>query len=155
HEGWDLTPCSAARGDHQPENDREAESDLRDGDAPERSRERERYQPEACESLLLITDHRHRTFSSTRSAAAWTASAEMVVRHRKSPGAQTRWSHGRQGNAPASTDTVGIVAGRHGADRSGSVGPYSPTTGTSDVDAMCSGPLSPPMYNAARSTRAR
>ena len=44
---------------------------------------------------------------------------------------------------------------RHGADRSASVGPYSPTTGTSDVAATCSGPLSPPTNNAARSISAR
>ena len=35
-------------------------------------------------------------------------------------------------------------AGRHGADRTGSVGPYSPTIGTSDVAATWRGPLSPP-----------
>ena len=44
---------------------------------------------------------------------------------------------------------------RHGADRSGSVGPYSPTIGTRVVAAICSGPLSPPMKSAARSSRAR
>ena len=41
--------------------------------------------------------------ASARSAAATTASTVMCVRHRKSPGTQTRCSHGRQGNAPTST----------------------------------------------------
>ena len=43
---------------------------------------------------------------------------------------------------------------RNGCDRTGSVGPYNPTTGTPVVPAMCSGPLSPPMYRAARAMSA-
>ena len=50
---------------------------------------------------------------------------------------------------------VGMVRGRHGADRAASVGPNRPTMGTSDVEATCSGPLSPPMNKAARSIKAR
>jgi hypothetical protein len=60
----------------------------------------------------------------------------MRVRQRKSPGTHVRWWHGRQGSAPASIDTVPIPGGRHGADRSGKVGPYKPTIGTSEVEAM-------------------
>ena len=52
------------------------------------------------------------------------------VRQRKSPGAQTRWSHGRQGSSPASTASLGRSLLRHGRDRTGSVGPYSATIGT-------------------------
>ena len=57
---------------------------------------------------------------------------------------QRRWSHGRQARSSRSTETVTAAGGRHGADRTGSVGPYTPTIGTSDVAAICSGPLSPP-----------
>ena len=44
---------------------------------------------------------------------------------------------------------------RHGRDRSGSVGPSSATIGVGVVEATCSGPLSPPMYTAARAMSAR
>ena len=82
-------------------------------------------------------------------AAATTCAGGMDVRQRKSPGTHTRWSHGRHGSSPASTDSVTHPSSRHGAERAGSVGPYNPTIGTRVVAATCSGPLSPPMYNAA------
>jgi hypothetical protein len=47
----------------------------------------------------------------------------MEVRQRKSPGSQTRWSQGRHGSVPASTDSVIKEAARHGADLTGRVGP--------------------------------
>ena len=45
---------------------------------------------------------------------------------------------------------MGIEAGRHGAERAASVGPYSPTTGVSVAAAMCSGPVSPPTKSRLR-----
>ena len=82
----------------------------------------------------------HERTASRRSAAFTTASGGIRVRQRKSPGAQTRWSHGRQGSSPASTASLRRSPLRHGCDRTGSVGPYSATIGTFDAAAMCSGP---------------
>lgn len=90
-----------------------------------------------------------------RSAASTTASTSIRVRHRKSPGWHTRWSHGRHGRPSTSTDSVTSAGSRHGAERAASVGPYSPTIGVRVVDATCKGPLSPPMYRAARAIRHR
>src|SRR5712671_5101258 len=61
--------------------------------------------------------------ASARLAASTTRPASIDVRQRKSPGAHTRWSHGRHGSAPASTDSVAYRASRQGAERTGSVGP--------------------------------
>ena len=44
-----------------------------------------------------------------------TISGPMRVRHRKSPGSHTRWSHGRQGSGPARPPRTAARAGRHGA----------------------------------------
>ena len=89
-----------------------------------------------------------------RSTAAATISTLIRVRHRKSPGAHTRCRHGRHGSGPASTDSAAQRGSRQGIDRSASVGPNSATMGVRVVAAMCSGPLSPPMYIEARPTRA-
>jgi hypothetical protein len=52
-----------------------------------------------------------------------TAAGISFVKHRKSPGAHTRWSHGRHASPSISTAIVTGPAGRHGADRAESVGP--------------------------------
>ena len=85
-----------------------------------------------------------------RSAAAATRSTPMRVMQRKSPGAHTRWRQGRHGNAPASMASACHRGSRHGIACSGSVAPNTPTTGVVVAPVMCKGPVSPPMYTAAR-----
>jgi hypothetical protein len=52
-----------------------------------------------------------------------TVAASMRVKHRKSPGAHARWSHGRHGKSSISTDSVVSRGSRQGLDRTDSVGP--------------------------------